>query len=101
MPANGLRLRFDGPEQRLRLIEVLDFNKITIMYNDKDIMKDGPWFKNLYHRVFGPTYAGEYIPDDQKGKGTYVNCWDSPAAADIQVAGGHPASADMTEVGIP
>ena len=71
LPSNGLRLRFDGPEQRLRLIEVLDFGKTTIMYNDKDMVKDGPWFKNLYHRVFGPTYAGEYIPGDD-GKGTYV-----------------------------
>ncbi|KAI0099242.1 hypothetical protein GGR51DRAFT_398639 [Nemania sp. FL0031] len=93
LPANGLRLRFDGPEQRLRLIEILDFTKNRITYQDKDIAKgsssqgsstspkkggevtSGPAFKNIYHRLFGPTYAGEYIPPytkSGKGVGTYV-----------------------------
>ncbi|KAI0151651.1 hypothetical protein GGR57DRAFT_178763 [Xylariaceae sp. FL1272] len=93
LPANGVRLRFDGPEQRLRLIEVLDFTKNRITYQDKDIAKapaaqgglgfpkgggdtpTGPAFKNVYHRLFGPTYAGEYIPpngDSNDGTGTYI-----------------------------
>jgi len=92
LPANGIRLRFDGPEQRLRLIEVLDFTKNRITYQEKDIAKTsstqgvgsprgagdvpvGPAFKNVYHRLFGPTYAGEYIPpnDNSPGNiGTYV-----------------------------
>ncbi|KAI1638794.1 hypothetical protein F4809DRAFT_598958 [Biscogniauxia mediterranea] len=93
LPANGIRLRFDGPEQRLRLIEIIDFTKNRITYQDKDISKPvssqgilgsprasgetavGPAFKNVYHRLFGPTYAGEYIPPDQdstNGVGTYI-----------------------------
>ncbi|CAJ2499886.1 Uu.00g027390.m01.CDS01 [Anthostomella pinea] len=93
LPANGIRLRFDGPEQRLRLIEIIDFTKNRITYQDKDIAKPsssqgvlgsprpggetatGPAFKNVYHRLFGPTYAGEYMPaDDDKSNsvGTYV-----------------------------
>ncbi|KAI1119114.1 hypothetical protein F5Y14DRAFT_396513 [Nemania sp. NC0429] len=93
LSANGIRLRFDGPEQRLRLIEVLDFSKNRITYQDKDIAKPsnvqgtskntktggdvsgGPAFKNVYHRLFGPTYAGEYIrPSDDSvdGVGTYI-----------------------------
>ncbi|KAJ1324365.1 Phagosome assembly factor 1 [Microdochium nivale] len=86
LPANGIRLRFDGPEQRLRLVEVLDFTRSRISYQDKDLVKpatpqpggaegSGPAFKNVYHRLFGPTYAGEYIPpaaDSQGGVGTYV-----------------------------
>jgi hypothetical protein len=36
LPTNGVRLRFDGPEQRLRLIEVLDFTKSHLIYKDKD-----------------------------------------------------------------
>ncbi|KAI2641059.1 hypothetical protein GGS21DRAFT_502814 [Xylaria nigripes] len=93
LPANGIRLRFDGPEQRLRLVEVLDFSKNRITYQDKDIAKtsngqgtsgspgaggeyaSGPAFKNVYHRLFGPTYAGEYIrpsSDSADGVGTYV-----------------------------
>lgn len=97
LPANGIRLRFDGPEQRLRLVEVVDFAKNRISYQDKDLVKPanssqggitslssaggdssagaGPAFKNVYHRLFGPTYAGEYIApaaDDQSGVGTYI-----------------------------
>ncbi|KAI0200834.1 hypothetical protein F4808DRAFT_450565 [Astrocystis sublimbata] len=89
LPANGIRLRFDGPEQRLRLIEILDFTKNRITYQDKDIAKapnnqgassspraagqaaSGPAFKNVYHRLFGPTYAGEYINTDSKN-GLYI-----------------------------
>lgn len=94
LPANGIRLRFDGPEQRLRLIEVIDFTKNRITYQEKDVAKPpnsqgtqgsprlggdaatGPAFKNIYHRLFGPTYAGEYIPPVDTGNsnalGTYI-----------------------------
>ncbi|GAP85400.1 putative upf0183 domain-containing protein [Rosellinia necatrix] len=93
LPANGIRLRFDGPEQRLRLIEVLDFTKNRITYQDKDIVKasitqgtvatprtageisSGPAFRIVYNRLFGPTYAGEYIApanDNANGMGTYI-----------------------------
>ncbi|ORY54856.1 uncharacterized protein BCR38DRAFT_453252 [Pseudomassariella vexata] len=96
LPANGLRLRFDGAEQRLRLIEVIDFtlSRITYGHPEKDIVKpaslpgqgitspklgaessSGPSFRNIYHRLMGPTYAGEYIPpsdDDKSNTGTYI-----------------------------
>lgn len=89
LPANGIRLRFDGLEQRLRLVEILDFTKCRITYNDKDIAKppsaqgsagspsagaevpSGPAFRNIYHRLFGPTYDGEYISNSD-GTGMYV-----------------------------
>lgn len=93
LPANGIRLRFDGSEQRLRLIEVVDFtkNRITYGHPEKDIVKPptdsiaspnigtesttGPNFRTIYHRLMGPTYAGEYIPSpdaDRSTVGTYV-----------------------------
>jgi hypothetical protein len=94
LPGNGIRLRFDGPEQRLRLIEVIDFakNRITYGHPEKDIVKPptdqgisspklggesttGPNFRTIYHRLMGPTYAGEYIPpqdNDAPAVGTYV-----------------------------
>ncbi|KAI5467413.1 hypothetical protein BGZ63DRAFT_371162 [Mariannaea sp. PMI_226] len=79
LPANGVRLRFDGPEQRLRLIEVTDFTKNHITFKDRDLVKPanstsapaspvpgdstkGPTFRHIYHRLLGPTYAGEFIP---------------------------------------
>lgn len=95
LSGNGIRLRFDGPEQRLRLIEIIDFTRSRITYQDKDLVKPsntqgvlgspkqggtgdavvGPAFKNVYHRLFGPTYAGEYIPpadNSRHGLGTYI-----------------------------
>ncbi|KAL2270808.1 hypothetical protein VTJ83DRAFT_179 [Remersonia thermophila] len=85
LPANGLRLRFDGPEQRLRLIEVVDFGRIHIFLkpaNDKerDLVRPqaaaaaaaaagdgaaGPTFRHIYQRFLGPTYDGEYVAADQ------------------------------------
>ncbi|KAF5130710.1 UPF0183 protein [Metarhizium anisopliae] len=91
LPQNGLRLRFDGPEQRLRLIEVVDFTKIHITFKDRDLLKHttngtsapgspvpgesplGPTFRHIYHRLLGPTYAGEFIPPSSgQEDGTYV-----------------------------
>jgi hypothetical protein len=88
LPYNGLRLRFDGPDQRLRLIEVLDFSLSTFVYkntelvrrakgsedvNHEDTTPSGPTFRHVYSRLFGPTYAGEYVaPDSGLADGTYV-----------------------------
>jgi hypothetical protein len=89
LPANGLRLRFDGPEQRLRLIEVLDFTKSKLSYKDRDVLRpattsaagapaetlSGPTFRHIYNRLIGPTFPGEYIaPEDgdETGMGLYV-----------------------------
>lgn len=90
LPANGIRMRFDGAEQRLRLIEILDFTKNHIFLkpaNDKerdlvrppstDSQQDatpGPTFRHIYQRFLGPTYDGEYIADGdgRTGSGVYV-----------------------------
>lgn len=92
LPANGLRLRFDGPEQRLRLIEVIDFTKNHVTFKDRDLVKPattqgvpsspvpgessaGPSFRHIYHRLLGPTYGGEYIAPEtgsSSDAGNYV-----------------------------
>ncbi|ROW07710.1 hypothetical protein VMCG_03672 [Cytospora schulzeri] len=92
LPANGIRLRFDGPEQRLRLVEVVDFTKNHITFKDqsteRDLVKPGaassirpqlgevsnePTFKHIYQRFMGPTYDGEFIPgSDAQRMGIYV-----------------------------
>jgi hypothetical protein len=87
LPDNGLRLQFDGPDQRLRLIEVLDFRKLKLVYKDVEVFKpaeiynslsagaSGPKFKHIYDKLLGPTYPGEYIPPKAKkgseATGTY------------------------------
>lgn len=88
LPSNGLRLRFDGPDQRLRLIEVLDFSRTAISYKNIDLIRrskssddsadqestvQGPTFRHVYNRLFGPTYEGDYTqPDPGDPIGTYV-----------------------------
>jgi Uncharacterised protein family (UPF0183) len=88
LPANGIRLRFDGPDQRLRLIEVLDFSKSTLTYDNIELVRrskssndgsmdqqasaQGPPFRHIYNRLFGPSYAGEYVAPAGSGTGTYV-----------------------------
>ncbi|KAL1854968.1 hypothetical protein Plec18167_004580 [Paecilomyces lecythidis] len=84
LPSNGLRLRFDGPDQRLRLIEVLDFSKISLVYKNQEVVKglkpqeqasslQGPSFRHVYNRLFGPSYPGEYVPPaSHTPYGTYV-----------------------------
>lgn len=79
LPSNGFRLRFDGPDQRLRLIEVVDFSKIRLSYKGSELVKDqavpGPPFKRIY-QLFGASYPGEYIPPQSRsGKGKYVLSW--------------------------
>lgn len=84
LPSNGLRLRFDGPDQRLRLIEVLDFSKTALVYKNHEVIKGGkpheqsasqpgPSFRHVYNRLFGPSYPGEYVPPASHSPyGTYV-----------------------------
>ncbi|CBX95046.1 hypothetical protein IAQ61_008485 [Plenodomus lingam] len=86
LPDNGLRLQFDGPDQRLRLIEVLDFAKAKLVYNNIEVFKpgdgysgvsgasSGPRFRHIYDKLLGPTYGGEYLPpksEDANARGTY------------------------------
>ncbi|KAF2703907.1 hypothetical protein K504DRAFT_451129 [Pleomassaria siparia CBS 279.74] len=86
LPDNGLRLQFDGPDQRLRLIEVLDFSKAKLVYKDVEVYRpaeaqggiflgpSGPKFRHIYDKLLGPTYGGEYIPakdDHINAKGIY------------------------------
>lgn len=76
LPPNGIRLRFDGPDQRLRLIEILEFTKTQLIYKNIDLVKlpevtrlatsqsssNGPAFRHVYNRLMGPAFPGEYIP---------------------------------------
>ncbi|KAG9228122.1 hypothetical protein BJ875DRAFT_478319 [Amylocarpus encephaloides] len=89
LPPNGIRLRFDGPGQRLRLIEVLDFTKSHLTYKDRDILRpavaaqrnptaastaSGPTYKHIC-RMVGPAFPGEYVePEvgDETGLGLYI-----------------------------
>ncbi|KAL6712429.1 isoleucine-tRNA ligase [Coniothyrium glycines] len=81
LPDNGLRLQFDGPDQRLRLIEVLDFAKARLIYKDIEVFRfgdshglTGPKFRHIYDKLLGPTYGGEYVPprsEDPNARGTY------------------------------
>lgn len=94
LSSNGIRLRFDGPDQRLRLIEIVDFAKTTFSYKGTDLVKrshnqngmldgtiSGPSFRHVYARLFGPSYAGEYIaPSDGKSDGTYILSYPGLAA---------------------
>lgn len=91
LPVNGLRLQFDGPDQRLRLIEVQDFTKTHLSYKNMDLVKiqeskasqdtystpdglTGPLFRHVYHKLMGPAFPGEYIPpsSSQSGTGLYI-----------------------------
>ena len=89
LPPNGIRLRFDGPDQRLRLIEVLDFTKTQLIYKNIDLVKlpdlpgsetissisSGPAFRHVYNRLMGPAFPGEYIPPASKlasSQGSYI-----------------------------
>lgn len=90
LPECGIRLRFDGPDQRLRLVEVLDFTRLPLTYKNLELVKGfrkssggeeqqasaqtGPSFRQVYNRLFGPTYPGEYSPPDSKSEthGLYV-----------------------------
>ncbi|KAK4545491.1 hypothetical protein LTR36_002841 [Oleoguttula mirabilis] len=83
LPGNGIRLRFDGADQRLRLIEVTDLRTIKLAYKGSELVKthedspatSGPAFKRVYS-LFGPSYPGEYLaPKNRSPTGTYVLSW--------------------------
>ena len=79
LPQNGIRLRFDGSDQRLRLIEVLDFQKVQLTYKGGELIKNreaasSASFKRIY-QLFGASYPGEYLPPKTGNKGTYVLSW--------------------------
>lgn len=92
LPGNGIRLRFDGPDQRLRLIELIDFQHSNFVYKSTDLVRKststsaatdpvGPSFRHLYYRLFGPSYPGEYIPPaGHQTSGIYVISWPGLAA---------------------
>ena len=80
---NGLRLRFDGADQRLRLIEVTDLKKSMLVHKGSELVRSqeitsstaGPAFKRVY-QMFGASYPGEYMPPAPgKSEGTYVLSW--------------------------
>lgn len=91
LSTSGIRLRFDGPGQRLRLIEVLDFSKSSLTYKGNELVRrakpstdgpseqdpkpPGPAFRHVYNRLFGPSYPGEYNPpaaSNPSNRGTYI-----------------------------
>lgn len=80
LPENGIRLRFDGPEQRLRLIEIIDLakdkftvkNDPLISGSDESTAKPSLLYRRVY-QIFGASYPGEYIkPTNGTASGTYV-----------------------------
>ncbi|GAB7357685.1 hypothetical protein MBLNU459_g0174t1 [Dothideomycetes sp. NU459] len=85
LPENGIRLRFDGPDQRLRLIEILDFHRSRFTYKNEDLVPhhapnaatygkpQSPLVYRRVYQLFGPSYPGEFIPPkDGTGTGIYV-----------------------------
>ena len=80
LPENGIRLRFDAPEQRLRLIEIIDLSKDRFTVKNESLItgKDDSTARPslLYRRVyqlFGASYPGEYNkPANRAHTGTYV-----------------------------
>ena len=98
LPSNGFRLRFDGPDQRLRLIEVVDFTKTQLRYKDKDLVKlpetksshtaeqihlsdASPTFRQIYNKM-GLTNLEEYIPPVAgSGSDHGVLVWSYPGVA--------------------
>ncbi|WPG97488.1 upf0183 protein [Acrodontium crateriforme] len=112
LPENGIRLQFDGPDQRLRLIEITDFSKINLIYKGSELTKNHdqaissrPAFKRIY-QIFGASYPGEYIPSKARSPiGTYVLSWEgvafnfplqqsawSPERDHVSLLGSHAAS---------
>ncbi|KAJ3165020.1 hypothetical protein HK101_000308, partial [Irineochytrium annulatum] len=61
LPLNGVCLRFDALTQRLRLIEVFDFDRIVLGYNGAEFnsKKVLPTFL-LIHKLFGPIHPGKF-----------------------------------------
>lgn len=83
LPKNGFRLRFDAPDQRLRLIEITDFTRMLFTFKGGELvplqsLANGQsylTYKKVY-QLFGPTYPGEYIRlKDASNMGLYVLSW--------------------------
>lgn len=108
LPQNGIRLRFDACDQRLRLIEVLDFAKVRVAYKGSELVKKqegkSASFKRIY-QLFGASYPGEYIAPKSGHTGTYVLSWTgvafnfplqhsaySPEKDHVSLLGSHAAS---------
>lgn len=85
LPDNGIRLRFDGVDQRLRLIEILDFHRSKFTYKNEDLIPhqasgaatfgkpQSPLIYRRVYQLFGPSYPGEFLPPtDGSAIGTYV-----------------------------
>lgn len=53
--------------------ELLRRNKSSDEGNPEETGPSGPSFRHVYNRLFGPTYAGEYLaPEGGQSTGTYV-----------------------------
>ena len=61
----------------------MDFARLNLIYKNQDVLKggkssehstsQGPTFRHVYNRLFGPSYPGEYVPPTDKSPyGTYV-----------------------------
>ncbi|KAG9851361.1 UPF0183-domain-containing protein, partial [Aureobasidium melanogenum] len=83
LPKNGFRLRFDAPDQRLRLIEITDFTRMLFTFKGEELvplqsLANGQsylTYKKVY-QLFGPTYPGEYIRlQDGSNMGLYILSW--------------------------
>ncbi|KAL1915476.1 uncharacterized protein VTP21DRAFT_6600 [Calcarisporiella thermophila] len=59
---NGINLRFEPLAQRLKLIEIFDFERLKLTYQgggDICSVRTDPTFLVVY-KLFGPTYPGEF-----------------------------------------
>ncbi|KAI4716306.1 UPF0183-domain-containing protein [Aureobasidium sp. EXF-10727] len=83
LPKNGFRLRFDAPDQRLRLIEITDFTRMLFTFKGGELVpaqslanaRSYLTYKRVY-QLFGPTYPGEYIRlKHDSNMGLYVLSW--------------------------
>jgi Phagosome assembly factor 1 len=82
LEANGIRLRFDGESQHLQVIEVTDFSKLGIIYNDTNIRfllhdgvdasRNGPPTFRLVYKTMGPTSPGQLDPATSTAQQTYI-----------------------------
>ncbi|KAJ3167495.1 hypothetical protein HDU87_001516 [Geranomyces variabilis] len=72
LSANGICLRFDPQSQRLKLIELFDFERLTLYYKDVEFnsQKVLPTFDSIY-RIFGPIYPGEFDASKKEYTLTY------------------------------
>lgn len=68
-PGSGIRLRFDGASQRLKLIDVYDCTKATLNYGGRLLCgRTAPPSFSLVTRVLGPTFPGKC----DRRKGAYL-----------------------------